>query len=84
MSPTHEKVCSINANQKTKIYRLIMGEKIELLKVQQHEIFFISFFVKPNPYGPKGLQHEIFGKRLRFGRDIRILNIFALTQCAPK
>jgi hypothetical protein len=61
-----------------------VGETIELLKVQQHEIFFINFFVKPNPYGPKGLQHEIFGKRLRFGRDIRVFNISALTQSALK
>ncbi len=30
---------------------------------------------KPNPYGPKGLEDEIFENRIRFGRDIRLLNI---------
>ncbi len=46
--------------------------------------FLKTFLQKPNPYGPKGLLHEIFENRIRFGRDIRLLNISAYTQSARK
>jgi hypothetical protein len=43
------------------------------LKVHKHEIFFFLLFLqKPKPYGPK-----IFENRIRFGWDIRLLNISA-------
>jgi hypothetical protein len=39
---------------------------------------------KPKPYGPKGLEHEIFENRIRFGQDIRLFNISAYAQPAMK
>ncbi len=44
----------------------------------------ILFLQKLNPFGPKSLSHEIFENRIRFGRDIRILNISAYAQSAMK
>ncbi len=41
--------------------------KFSRLKVHKHEIFINTFLLKPNPYGPKGLQHKIFENRIRFG-----------------
>ncbi len=46
--------------------------------------FFFDFLQKPKPYGPKGLYHEIFENRIRFRRDIRLLNISAHAQHAMK
>jgi hypothetical protein len=46
--------------------------------------FFYTFLQKPKPYGPKGLKHEIFENRIRFGLDIRLLNIAAHAQHAMK
>jgi hypothetical protein len=44
-----------------------------------------NFFAETEkPYGPKGLLHEIFKNRIRFGRDIRLLNISAYAQPAMK
>ena len=54
------------------------------LKVHKHEIFFWLFLQKPKAYGPKGLLHEIFKNRIRIGRDIRLLYIFAYAQPAMK
>jgi hypothetical protein len=46
--------------------------------------FFNIFLQKPKPYGPKGLQHEIFNIQIWFGRDLRLLNISAYAQPAMK
>jgi hypothetical protein len=48
------------------------------------KFFLLLFLQKPKPYGPKGLQHEIFENHIRFGRDIRLLNISAHAQHAMK
>jgi hypothetical protein len=53
-------------------------------KVTQAWNFFNTFFAETEPYGPKGLLHEIFENRIRFGRDIRLLNISAHAQHAMK
>jgi hypothetical protein len=57
---------------------------IRVLKVHNHEILLKLFYRKPNFYGHKGLQHEIFENHIRFGRDIQLLNIFALAECVQK
>ncbi len=57
---------------------------IHPLKVHKHEIFFQLFLPKPKAYVPKGLLHKIFENRIRFGRDIRHLNISAYAQPAIK
>jgi hypothetical protein len=46
--------------------------------------FFILFFQKPKPYGPKGLKHEIFENCIWFSGDIRLLNISTHAQHAMK
>ncbi len=46
--------------------------------------FLNIFLQKPKPFGPKGLQHEIFKITIWFGRDIRLLNISAYAQPAMK
>jgi hypothetical protein len=48
------------------------------------KFLFLLFFQKPKPYGPKGLSHQVFENRIRFGRDIRLLNISAHAQHAMK
>jgi hypothetical protein len=45
---------------------------------------FLLFLQKPNPYGPKRLQHKIFKNRIRFGRDIQLLKFSAYAQSAMK
>ncbi len=42
------------------------------------------FLQKPNTYGPKGMEHEIFENRIGFGRDIQLSNISAYAQPAFK
>ncbi len=46
--------------------------------------YFLLFLQKPKLYGSKGLSHETFENRIRFGWDIQLLNISAYAQGAMK
>ncbi len=46
--------------------------------------FFITFFAETETLWSQGPVHEILENRIRFGRDIRLLNISAHAQHAMK
>ncbi len=58
--------------------------KWEDLKVHKHEKFFLTFFAETETLRSQGPVTRDFENRIRFGRDIRLLNISAHAEHAMK